>query len=393
VLAQQKPYVVLVSFDGFRHDYVERFKPPHFLEFIQHGSSARSLIPVFPSKTFPNHYSIVTGLYPGNHGLVDNYFFDHSRHELYTMKSKERVSDPYYYNGTPLWKLAQQQGLKAASYFWVGSEVHLPGWHPDYYFPYDHSVPFDTRVDKVLEWLTLPETDRPQFVTLYFSSPDEESDDHGPLSEQTRYGVLKVDSLLGKLMTELKKLDFPVNVILVSDHGANEITVKKNTFIFLDELLNLASPSVKVANGGSQVHLYVENRRQLDSLRSLLDRKKKHFKIYDREDFPQRWHYNHERSGDILLVAEPGYYFRDGDRTKVMKKIKTGSKIGGHGYDPAVVGEMHGIFYAQGPNIKSGQVVASFENIHIYPLIAKILKLETPTIDGDEKVLLPIYKE
>lgn len=392
LLAQQTPYVILVSFDGFRYDYVERYQPPHFLEFIEKGSRAEALIPVFPSKTFPNHYSLVTGLYPGNHGLVDNYFFDISREELYTMKSKERVTDPYYYHGTPLWKLAQQQGVKSASYFWVGSEIPLPGWHPDYYFPYDGSVPFASRVDKVLEWLALPEKERPHFITLYFSSPDEESDDHGPISEQTRQGVLKVDSLLGILMEGLAKLDLPVNVILVSDHGANEITVTKNTFIFLDELLNLKNPSVKVANGGSQAHLYVNDKRQLDSLYHFL-KKKKYFTVLKRDEFPERWHYNNQRSGDLLLVAEPGHYFRDGNRSKTMKKIKVGTKIGGHGYDPYLVKEMNGIFYAQGPNIEHGKVIPPFENIHVYPLIARILKLTMPPIDGDEKVLDDLYKD
>ncbi|HEX5172134.1 MAG TPA: ectonucleotide pyrophosphatase/phosphodiesterase [Cyclobacteriaceae bacterium] len=391
--AQQTPYVILVSFDGFRYDYVAQYKPPNFLSFIQHGSQAEALIPVFPSKTFPNHYSLVTGLYPGHHGLVDNYFFDLSRSELYTMKSKERVGDPYYYNGVPLWKLAQQQGVKSASYFWVGSEIPLPGWHPDYYFSYDGSVPFEARVDKVLEWLTLPEKDRPHFITLYFSSPDQESDDHGPISEETRQGVLGVDALLGRLMTGLAKLNLPVNVILVSDHGASELTVTKDAFIFLDELLDLKNSSIKVANGGSQVHLYANNNQQLDSLYHFLLTKKNHFDVLRRKDFPARWHYNNDRSGDLLIVAEPGYNFRDGNRPKFMQTIKEGDKLGMHGYDPYVLKDMQGIFYAQGPNIKQGKIIPAFENIHIYLLIARILKLTTPPTDGDENVLKQLYKE
>ncbi len=391
--AQQTPYVILVSFDGFRYDYVQRLKPPHFTSFIKKGSGAKGLIPVFPSKTFPNHYSIVTGLYPGNHGLVDNYFFDQKRSELYSMKSKQTVTDPYYYQGTPLWKLAQQGGLKSASYFWVGSEIPMWGWHPDYFYPYDEAVPFDERIDKVLEWLALPENERPHFITLYFSSPDKESDDYGPFGEQTKEAVYRVDSLLGKLMEGVEKTNLPINVILVSDHGLKELEMKNDTFIFLDELLDLKNSSIKVANGGSQAHIYVRDNKQLDSLYTLLSAKKKNFRVLRQDEFPKHWHYNNERSGDLLIVADPGHYIREYDRAKFMKNIKEGSKWGAHGYDPYLVKDMKGIFYAQGPNIKQGVEVSAFENIHVYPFIARILKLTIPPIDGDIRVLDKIYKE
>lgn len=390
--AQQTPYVILVSFDGFRHDYVERLKPPHFTKFIENGSKAEALIPVFPSKTFPNHYSIVTGLYPGTHGLVDNYFFDRNRMDLYSMKVRKTVTDPYFYNGTPLWKLAQQAGIKSASYFWVGSEIPQSGWHPDYYYPYDEEVTFESRVDKVMEWLTLPEKERPHFITLYFSSPDRESDDYGPMGEATKQAIYRVDSLLGRLMEGLSKINLPVNVILVSDHGVKEIVMKEQSFIFLQDL-QLKNPSIRIINGGSQVHIYTRDKKQSDSLYSVLQSKQKHFRVLKRSEFPQRWHYDNERSGDLLLVADRGYYIKDGSRTNFENSIKEKGKIGVHGYDAYEEKDMWGIFYAQGPNIKQGEVVPPFENIHIYPLIAQILQLQTPRIDGDSKVLNKIYKK
>ena len=158
------PYVVLVSFDGFRYDYVQRFNLPHFKKFIREGSCAKGLIPSFPSKTFPNHYTLVTGLYPGNHGLVDNHFYDPEMRKQYSMKDRAVAVDPRYYGGTPLWQLAQQQGMRSASYFWVGSEVEIQHKLPDYYLKYDESVADASRVEQTIAWLQLPEKERPHFI-------------------------------------------------------------------------------------------------------------------------------------------------------------------------------------------------------------------------------------
>lgn len=390
--AQEKPYVILVSFDGFRHDYVDRFDLPHFKSFEKKGSHAESLIPVFPSKTFPNHYSIITGLYPAHHGLVDNYFYDPERRETYSMKAKERVTDHYFYKGTPLWRLAYQAGIKSASYFWVGSELTAAGWHPDIFYPYQESVPFEDRVDKVIEWLSLPPNDRPHFITLYFSSPDHEADDYGPVAEETRQAALKADALLGRLMDGIDQLELPVNVIVVSDHGLKEMVVSNDTYIFLDELIDLESSTVHVVNGGSQTHVYADNPDRIDSLYSYLKSKEKNFRVFKREEFPPHWHYNNARAGDILIAANPGHYIQLKGRAKFMTSVVEGNKFGAHGYDPHEVKDMHGIFYAQGPNIKKKGFVSSFENIHVYPLVAKILQIGTPLIDGDFSVLEKIYK-
>lgn len=389
----QTPYVVLVSFDGFRHDYVEQYDLPNFKAFINAGSRAEGLIPSFPSKTFPNHYTIVTGLYPGHHGLVDNQFYDNKRKETYSLSNRKRVTDPYYYGGIPLWTLVQQNGMKSASYFWVGSEIPDDGHHPDYYFPYDESVPFEKRVDKVIEWLRLPEQDRPHFITLYFSSPDHEGHDFGPNSVQANKALQRMDSLLGKLMKGVKSTALPVNIILVSDHGMKELEMKSDTFIFLDELFSLKDSSLKVVNGGTQTHIYTSNSNQTDSLYSILKSRESNYKVFRKSDFKPAWNYDHYRAGNLLILANPGYYIRESGREKYMAKQKQGSKFGVHGYDPDEVEEMRGIFYAQGPNIKSGVVVPAFCNIHIYPLIAEILNLPLPEIDGKREVLQSIYQK
>lgn len=387
----QQSYVILVSFDGFRHDYVERYDLPNFKKFIKKGSAAQALIPSFPSKTFPNHYTIVTGLYPGNHGLVDNTFYDRIRNTVYSMSQREKVQDPYYYGGLPLWRLVQQHGMKSASYFWVGSEIPMDGLHPDYFYQYDGSVPFESRIDKVLEWLALPEIDRPRFITLYFSSPDHEAHEFGPVSPETRNAVHRADSLLGKLMNGLEKIELPVNVILVSDHGMREMEMKWETFIFLDEVIDTHSKKIEVVSSGTQTHIYTTHELQADSLYAAIKEREKNFKVLKKPDYKASWHYDHPRTGDLMLIAEPGYYFRDrgNDRFEQEGDIK---KFGVHGYDPYLVKDMWGIFYANGPNVKQGLTIPAFHNVHIYPFIAKILGVPVPDgIDGKEEVLFSIY--
>jgi len=393
--AQQNlsPYVVLVSFDGFRHDYVKNFNPPNFKKFISQGSQAEALIPSFPSKTFPNHYTLVTGLNPGNHGLVDNSFYDRQHNEEYGMRKKSLVVDPYYYGGVPLWELAKKNGMKSASFFWVGSEMSDEARRPDYYFPFDDTVNPLSRVDQVIDWLKLPESDRPHLITLYFSFPDDEGHDFGPSSEQARHAVLKADTLLGKLMTGVESTHLPVNVILVSDHGMHELTVKEETYIFIDELIDRKNASVKVVNSGTHTHLYFSDLKKRDSVYAVLKSNEKNYRVLKKEDFPAQWHYQNDRAGDLLVLADTGHYIRAGSRERFLSSAKLGSKVGEHGYDPEATTDVRGIFYAQGPNIKKGINVAPFQNIHVYPLIAKILGLPLPKIDGKEEVLQKIYKK
>jgi predicted AlkP superfamily pyrophosphatase or phosphodiesterase len=395
IQAQQEsaPYVIMVSFDGFRYDYLKKINPPNFKAFIAKGSQAEALIPSFPSKTFPNHYTLVTGLNPGNHGLVDNSFYDRKRNEFYSMRNKERVSDPYYYGGVPLWELAKRNGIKSASFFWVGTELTDESRRPDYYFPFDDKINPQQRVDQVIAWLKLPPAERPHFITLYFSFPDHEGHTYGPNSEEARVAVLRADTLLGNLMHGIETTKLPVNVILVSDHGMKELTVKEETYIFIDELIDRKNPAVKVANGGTQTHLYVENKNAEDSVYAILKKNEKNYTVMRKNEFPERWNYNNYRVGDLMVIADEGYYIREGSRERFLKGAKIGSNEGVHGYDPAEVTDMRGIFYAQGPNIKPGMVLAPFQNIHIYPLVAKILGLPLPKIDGNPKVLNKLYKK
>ncbi len=386
----QAPYVLLVSFDGFRHDYVEKYNLPHFKELIRQGAAAKEMIPSFPSKTFPNHYTIVTGLYPGHHGLVDNSFYDMKLKKSYGMKDPKAVIDPDFYGGTPLWQLTQQHGMKSASYFWVGSETKIQGSFPDYYFRYDDNFPNEKRIDQVIDWLNLPEADRPHFISLYFSLVDHAGHDYGPNSKETQQAVTTADSLLGSLMNRVKDLKLPVNLVVVSDHGMVELKQEETTYITLSNLFDIKDKKIIFANGGTQTHFYTSNP---DSIYQTLKKQENHFKVYRQKDFPEKWNYKGERIGDPMIVADLGYYIQVVPRDYSKNPAKS-TVFGVHGYDPANVRDTHGIFYATGPNVKSGSIIPPFENIHVYPFIAKILGLNTPKgLDGDEKVLTNIYKK
>jgi predicted AlkP superfamily pyrophosphatase or phosphodiesterase len=387
--AQKKetPYVILISFDGFRYDYVSKYDLPNFKAIISEGASAE-LIPSFPSKTFPNHYTLVTGLYPGHHGLVDNYFYDPQLKVKYSMRDPKMVTNPAFYGGTPLWQLAQQQGLRAASFFWVGSETPVQGMFPNYYVPFNEPYPNKKRVDQAMTWLQLPENERPHFISVYFSLVDHAGHDFGPSSEELKKSVIEADSIVGDLRNRLKTLNLPVNLVIVSDHGMMDMKAGGGTFVTLSKLFDTKNKAVIFSNGGTQVQLFTKN---TDSLYSVLKSKEEHFKIYKKSEVPARWNYDNDRSGDLLMVIEPGYYFQVNE--KQSNDSSWYPAWGTHGFDPGLVKEMRGIFYAIGPNVKSGVALQPFENIHVYPFVAKILGLKIPPVDGKEKVLGRAYKK
>jgi len=220
---QQAPYVVLVSIDGFRHDYASLHSSKELLDMQARGLAAKSLRPVFPSKTFPNHYSIITGRYAEDHGIVSNEFYDKANGESYSISDRHSVMDGKWYLGEPVWILAQKQGMSSASYYWVGSDAKIQGLSPNYYFSYDSKVENAKRVNQVLAWLQLPIEKRPHFITLYFSIVDSAGHDAGPNSQQVKNAIQAVDEEIARLRQGIKSFALPVNLIVVSDHGMQDI--------------------------------------------------------------------------------------------------------------------------------------------------------------------------
>ncbi|MFY0689499.1 MAG: alkaline phosphatase family protein [Cyclobacteriaceae bacterium] len=385
-----EPYVLMVSFDGFRYDYISRVNTPNFDHIVEHGASADGLIPCFPSKTFPNHYSLVTGMYPGNHGLVDNSFYHKQRREHYKMKDPTKVRDQAFYGGTPLWQLVQQNGMKSASYYWVGSEAPIQGSYPDYYTMYNHNTPNEDRIDQVFEWFELPEEDRPKLVNLYFALVDDAGHDFGPEASEVNQATVEADRLIGLILDKIKSSQLDINLVVVSDHGMARVQDVAKNYFYLSDISGLNR--FNVVNSSTMAHVYTSTKHETDSLFNTLDRLDlSGCTIVKKSESPKEWHYRDAvQAGDILILMDEG---------RMMKEKRTGNEsystrsLGTHGYDPASSRDMMGVFYAYGPQIKSAKRLSAFENIHVYPFVCQLLGIRAPEeIDGDPAVLQDLQK-
>ena len=373
-----KPYVLLISIDGYRYDYNRKFGPPALKNFARKGIRAKGLIPVHPSETFPNHYSIATGLRADKHGIVANNFYDRARRQRYWFGKdfREMAEDGSWYKGEPLWVATAKAQMVSASYFWVGSDANIQGIYPTYYYPYNQQVPNRKRIEQVLKWFKLPAKTRPHFVMLYFSDIDKAGHNFGPNSPKTKAEVLKLDKELNFLFKELKKINLDINTIVLSDHGMDQI---KKT-LYISDYIN-PSDKVRIEGQGANLQLYIEDSAIKNKLYKKL-KKVPHFDIYQREKFPLNYARHHtERIGDLILSVHYPYY---------LSTKKPSKKVGAHGYHPFKNKNMWGIFYARGPQISNAGEIAAFQNIHVYPFVMKILGLKIKTrIDGKTNILSP----
>jgi predicted AlkP superfamily pyrophosphatase or phosphodiesterase len=379
---ENKPYVVLVSLDGFRYDYTERYGAKNLHALAAQGASApEGMIPVYPSLTFPNHYSIVTGLYPEHHGIVAMSFYDPKRKQRYAFNDPSANSEGSWYGGVPLWSLAEKQGMRSACFFWPGSEAEIAGERPSYYLHFDDHFPDEARIEQVIAWLRLPSAKRPHFITLYYSNADHAGHDFGPDSPQTAEAVRHVDDLVGILEAKLNELALPIDLFVVSDHGMENVA---GNWIDLDHFADL---SAFQAEG---MLLYSSSESDAEKAYEHLEGASDKFVVYRRRDVPKSLHYDeNERAGDPVVVATGPYAIR----AHAANPADTAPKNkGGHGYPPQQFKSMRAIFYAMGPDIRPNTTVPAFENVNIYPLIAKILGLDTSSTDGDLKVLAPILR-
>ncbi len=378
-----KPYVILISADGFRADMAEKFGATHILELSRKGVAAKYMQASYPTITFPNHYSIVTGLYPAHHGLVDNAFFDETTGETYQMANKQQVADAYWYGGKPLWVLAEEQGMLSASFYWVASESAIRGIRPTYFYNYNDKISIDNRLNAVREWLMLPEEKRPHFITFYFPEVDYAGHVYGPDAPETGKAVRWVDEAVYRLHELAKASGLPVNFVFVSDHGMTNIDPKK--IMRLPACIDTARFRIPVGN--ALVQLYAKDPAYILPQYRLLLENRDSYDVYLKNETPRHWHYRekddyYNRIGDILLVPKMPAIFNPGGGNMSPGK---------HGYDN-LEKDMYASFYAWGPSFKTGSVIEGFENVHVYPMIAHILGLNylKREIDGKYKVLRKI---
>ncbi|AZA80793.1 alkaline phosphatase family protein [Chryseobacterium lactis] len=387
--AQSKPYVIMISTDGFRYDYAKKYNAENLLRLSDNGVQAKAMIPSFPSITFPNHWSLITGLYPSHHGLIDNFFYDYKRKEVYAMSNKKNAEDGSWYGGTPLWGLAEKQGMVSASLMWVGSASDAGGIRPSYYYPYHEKFTPSEKVDKVVNWLKLPEDKRPHFISLYFPEVDGSGHHFGPDAKETETAVHLIDQAVGDLVQKVNKLGLKnVNFVFVSDHGM--IKVDGGTPLEIPALL-FDKNRFDFYNSQTLLRVYVKNADEVKAVyKELKAHKTDDYTVYLDKRLPHYLHFatrddKYNRIGQILLVPKaPKIFLEKGKKTSVGK----------HGYNPRLVPEMKATFFAWGPEFKNHQVINEFSNVNVYPMVAEILglKIEQP-IDGKLKVLKETLKE
>ena len=366
-------YVVLVSFDGFRWDYSKLYNTPNLNKLASHGVKADRLIPSFPTKTFPNHYSIVTGLYPDHHGLIENSFNAFELGLFYRMGDRNAVENPAFYGGEPVWVTAEKQGVRAASFFWVGSEAAVGGIHPTYWKKYDGAVTYEARIDSVIKWLGYPENKRPELVTLYFDEPDLTSHEFGPVSVETGKIVSGLDSIVGVIRMKLSALPYSkrINLIVLSDHGMGPISPDK----YVNLRAIVPERMITSISGGNPVYLIKPSDGKKDSVLILLN-SVKGLKAWSKSQVPERWHYGtNQRIPEIVVVADSSWSIG----TRPEGSSMTG---GAHGYDNSN-SDMSAIFYAAGPSFRKNYKFTELNNIDIYNLICKILDIKPAKNDGD----------
>ncbi|MDX1740701.1 MAG: ectonucleotide pyrophosphatase/phosphodiesterase, partial [Rhodothermales bacterium] len=366
--------VLLISLDGVGWDYLDRFEPPNLIALAENGVRAEGLKPVFPTKTFPNHFTIVTGLYPEDHGIVSNNMYDPDRRAYFRPSDSSAVTDPVWWQGEPIWVTAENQGRVAATYFWPGSEAPIEGVLPSYYVPFDQDVPPVERANQVLRWLDLPIDRRPAFISLYFGHTDRAGHRYGVDDPRTAESVREIDGVLGQLFAGLRTrgLFEHINIIVVSDHGMTDLSPDR--VIFLDDYLG---PDDAEVIDWSPVLALRPKSLSLDSLFRRLSDAHPNLAVYRREELPSRLHYSdHPRIAPLIGIADEGWSI--GRRSRFDERYYQGAN---HGYDNALE-SMQGILVAHGPAFERGKRIPSVENIHLYELMADILGVEPAPNDG-----------
>ncbi len=383
-----KPTLILISLDGFRADYLDKYKPKTLLELASSGVRAKWLTPVFPTKTFTNHYSIATGLYPENHGIIENNIYDFG--VVFSLSNREEVQNSRWWLGEPIWVTAEKQGVRTAAFFFPGTEAEIKGKRPTFWKPYDASIPYEERVQTILKWLDLPAQERPQLLILYFDEPDTSGHRCGPESDCVADAIRRVDKQLGDLIDGLKerKIYKKVNLIIVSDHGMAEVQPKN--LIFLDEYFDLKLAE-RILWTGEIIQIFPKDGQKktiIEKLSSI-----KNANCWEKESIPDRFHYRaSHRIAPIICLADEGWHMTSKARYEQQKdRFSSGKSFGAHGYDNSLA-SMRAIFIANGKAFKTNKVVEPFNSIDIYNIMTKVLGITPAKNDGNPKILRKVLR-
>jgi len=381
---RRKPTLILISIDAFRFDYLAKYQPPNLTALAREGVQAKWMTPSFPALTFPNHYTIATGLYPEDHGIVANDIYDPDFKAIFSGTDKAAVQDSRWWGGEPIWVTAEKQGERAACYFFPGSEAEILGVRPSFWKPYDENTPNSKRVDTALSWLDLPAPQRPSFLALYFSDVDTAGHHFSPSSSELKRAIEEVDNSIGRLIKGLKRRGIydQTNIIIVSDHGMAE--VRPNDVVLLDQYFQ-TKRTEKVIWGQELTQIFPKAGESAVIEQELSNGKMKHAQCYLKQQIPARFRYqNNRRIAPIICLANEGW--RIFEHRKYLDELQGGKiprhLIGAHGYDNALP-SMRATFIAHGPAFKSGIVVEPFDNVDVYNIMTDVLGLKAARNDGN----------
>jgi len=374
---QAPPRLLLISFDGFRWDYINRPAAVNLRALAARGVRAERMTPVFPSKTFPNHYTVVTGLTAEHHGIVANAMRDPEL-GLFTLRDTLAQSESRWWGGEPIWITAERQGRRAASVSWPGSEAAIGGLRPTWWQRYWHDEPPEDKVRKLLNWLSLPADSAPSVMLAYFHDVDGAGHTYGPAAPEVDSAIAMVDRALGAIVAgiEARGLTDQVNIIIVSDHGMTPVSPQRaivlDDYISLDDVdvIDWTPVSAIAPKPGAMERVYA---RLKDAHPSMA--------VYRKGEVPARYHFNdNPRITEIVAVAADGWTITS--RAQVNRWRENNWRGGGnHGFDPALP-NMGATFVAAGPGIARGRVVPGFSNVHVYSLMAHLLRLTPARTDG-----------
>lgn len=367
-----RPPVLVIALDGFRHDYAERDGALNLLSLAREGASVREWTPVFPSTTFPNFHSMATGLVPARHGLVAMVFRDRARRRDFSYL--RNAAEGVWYGGRPIWEAAEAQGVITATYFWPGAEAGVNGKYPSYFKRYDPRATHEERIGQVLEWFRLPAGERPGLAIVYFSDVDAMGHAHGPDSPELRAAVARVDQAVGAIVQGVRALRPDVNIIVVSDHGMSAV----------DQVIDFTRDAdlrdCRAANEAPMTMLYCADP---ESVRAQLLSQPRAYTVERRGELPTHLEYSgSERIGD-LIVRPRGpsilYALPPADpNAKAVPPLK-----GMHGYDPKSNRDMLGILVAAGPSFRPGARVGVARTVDLHPLLGELLGIKLPAgVDG-----------
>lgn len=379
-----RPSVLLVSLDGFHPRYLEWGVTPNLARLAEGGVRAEWMGSSYPTLSFPNLYTIATGLRPDRHGMIHNTIHDPALGSDFSHRSREAIADRRWWGGEPIWVGAEKAGLPTATLFWPGSEAEIAGERPTRWMPFDDKLSIDARVDTVLGWLTEPLATRPRFATLYFEHLDRISQDHGPDSPETRASVAELDRAIGRVLAGLAGGD-PVNLIVLSDHGM--ASIEPGQRLALEDMV--APADAKAVTDGEVVGFQPLPGRTAAAERALLGAHE-HYDCWRKAEIPAHWHYGrHPRVPPIVCQMHEGWDARP--REVLARRIRTGTG-GSHGYDPALE-SMHSLFIAHGPAFRPSTVLPPFDNVDVYPLLARLIGIQPTGNDGDITSLVPALRD